>query len=93
MSRQQITIPKNLECSICRDNDMKRRWNKYITKKEVVGEKMNWGSGAVVVKVGEWLLLTRWDNLAKASQGLKPVINESTKSSSHDPQKRLFATD
>ena len=90
MTRQQIAIPKNLECSICRANDPKRQWKSYLTKKEAVGEKVNGGSGAVVVKVGEWLLLTRWNNLAKASQGFKLVVNEPVKTTTQDPQKRLF---
>ena len=90
MIRQQIAIPKNLECSICRANDPKRQWTRYVTRKEAVGEKVNGGSGAVVVKVGDWLLLTRWDNLAKASQYPKPVVNEPPKSKSQDSQQRLF---
>jgi len=93
MTRQQIAIPKNLECSVCRANDPHKHWKQYVTKKETVGEKVNWGRGAVVVKVGEWLLLARWDNLAKASQGIKSVVNETTKLDMQDPQKRLFAMD
>ena len=90
MVRQQIAIPKNLECSICRANDPKHQWIKYVTKKDAVGEKVNGGSGAVVVKVGDWLLLTRWDNLAKASQYPKTTANEPLNLSPKDPQKRLF---
>lgn len=89
MPRQQITIPKSLECSICRANDPKRKWTRYVTKKEAVGEKINGGSGAVVVKVGEWLLLTRWENLAKAKQTVTPAANEPAKTNDHDRQKRL----
>ncbi len=89
MPRQQIHIPKNLECSICRANDPDRQWNRYVTKKEAIGEKINGGSGAVVVKVGEWLLLTRWDSLAKAKQAAEPHANEPTKLDAHDRQKRL----
>lgn len=91
MTRQQIAIPKNLECSICRVNDPKHQWTKYVTKKDAVGEKVNGGSGAVVVMVGEWLLLTRWDNLAKASQYPKTTANEPPKPGPQDPQKLLFA--
>lgn len=91
MTRQQIAIPKNLECSICRANDPRRQWTRYVTKKDAVGEKVNGGSGAVVVKIGEWLLLTRWENLAKSSQNRKPVVNEPTKLGTQDPQKQLFA--
>lgn len=91
MTRQQIAIPKNLECSICRTNDPRRQWTRYVTKKDAVGEKVNGGSGAVVVKVGEWLLLTRWENLAKAKQGITPVANEPAKPRTQDSQKRLFA--
>jgi hypothetical protein len=93
MTRQQITIPKNLECSICRANDPHKHWKQYVTKKEVVGEKVNWGRVAVVVKVGEWLLLTRWDNLTKASQNVKPVVNEAANTAPKGPQKRLFSMD
>jgi hypothetical protein len=89
MARQQITIPKNLECSICRANDPHRVWKQYVTRKEAVGEEMNKGKGAVVVKIGEWLLLTRWDNLAKAKQAVSPVANEPTKLDSRDRQRRL----
>ena len=90
MTRQQINIPKNLECSICPANDPRKRWQRYVTKKEAVGEKVNGGSGAVVVKVGEWLLLTRWDDLAKASQYIQPAVNDLPKTESRDLQKRLF---
>lgn len=90
MARQQITIPKNLECSICRANDPKRKWERYVTRKDVIGEEMNRGKGAVVVKVGEWLLLARWENLAKASQSHKSVAGEPVPVKTHDPQKFLF---
>lgn len=93
MPRQTIPIPKNLECSICQANDPKHQWKRYVTKKDTVGEKVNGGSGAVVIRVGEWLLLTRWDSLAKASQDRKPVASETAKLAPQDPQKRLFAID
>lgn len=89
MTRQQITIPKNLECSICRANDPRRQWTRYVTKKDAVGEKVNGGSGAVVVKVGEWLLLTRWENLARAKQAVAAPASEPERLDSHDRQKRL----
>jgi len=89
MARQQIPIPKDLECSICRANDPKRQWTRYVTRKEAVGEKVNGGSGAVVVKVGDWLLLTRWDSLARAKQTVVPNANEPVKTDGHDRQKRL----
>lgn len=89
MTRQQIAIPKNLECSICRANDPHRQWKQHVTRKEVVGEEMNRGKGAVVVKVGEWLLLARWDSLAKAKQAVAPVADEQAKMDGHDRQKRL----
>ena len=89
--RQKINIPKGLECSICPANDPKRQWRRYVTQREAVGEKLNSGSGAVVVRVNDWLLLTRWDNLAKASQHLKLPVNEPSKPGPRDPQKLLFA--
>lgn len=89
MARQQITIPKNLECSICRANDPHRQWKQHVTRKEVVGEEMNRGKGAVVVRVGEWLLLTRWDSLARAKQTVTPAANEPAKMNDHERQKRL----
>lgn len=63
-----VTIPAGLLCSIAKADDKQRCWKGYTTRKAVEGEIIHDDSGAIVVKCGEWLILTRLDRLRDAGK-------------------------
>lgn len=59
----QVTIPANTLVSIAREPD--RQWLAHTTRRTVTGEVIGGRSGAVVVRVEGWLVLTRRDRVRR----------------------------
>lgn len=59
----EYKIPAGTKVSICKADDEDRQWNRHVTKREAYGEHVDGNAGAMVLLVGDYLILTRRQNL------------------------------
>jgi len=61
-------VPAGLEVSVCRADDMDRKWKAHTTRTVSYGKRVAGSSGAIVLLVErKWLVLTRERNVRDAS--------------------------
>ena len=62
----KIEIPSGLMVSVWRADDPNQKMRAHTMRRTVVGELVHQDSGAIVVEVGEWMILTRSQNVVKS---------------------------
>jgi hypothetical protein len=61
---QAFKIAPGTLVSVCKSSDSDRQWKPHTTKIEAVGVRIGGSSGAIVLRVGDWLVLTRQDQVS-----------------------------
>lgn len=65
MPSQTFKIAPGTLVSIKSADDTNQPWKAYTTRKEAIGERVAGSSGAIVIRVGAWLILTKWYKATK----------------------------